>query len=351
MTSTLVRPQPLDAAAVMSLQSARGYPCISLLLPTEPGQRLSDADRATLERLAAQARTRVREEAPPAGEQALRRLDEALTAVVDRPVHSGMALFVNADVAEVVDLPIVVEPRCVVDPTFATRDLVRALHRTPRHVLLLLSADEARLFDGALGELTVAASTKFPMRAGDDNPGEQFLRLVDKALGAYLRLHPAPLVIAAAEPTASTFTRLSTNTARLAGVIPGNHLRTPLPDLTGQVRLIMEGYLLSREAEAMELVETRRGQRRAVLGIDGCWRAARWERPEMLAVEEGYFYPAWVSDDGDELTPTNNPAELGAIDDVVDELIEGVLTRGGWVALVQDGIVPDGARVALTLRS
>jgi hypothetical protein len=100
----------------------------------------------------------------------------------------------------------------------------------------------------------------------------------------------------------------------------------------------------------MDLLATRRGQKRAVLGIDDCWRASRWERPEMLAVEEGFFYPAWISDDGDELTPTDSPAELGAIDDVVDELIEGVLTRGGWVALVQDGIVPDGAKVALTLR-
>jgi hypothetical protein len=208
------------------------------------------------------------------------------------------------------------------------------------------------LFDGALGQLSPAATTKFPMRSDDDGvAGDSFLRQVDMALGAYLRMHPAPLVIAAAEPTASSFTRASTNTARLAGVIPGNHLRTPLPTLNGQVRLVIEGYLLSREAEALVLVGTRRGQDRAVLGIDACWRAARWERPEMLAVEEGFFYPAWVSDDGDELTPTSNPAELGAIDDVVDELIEAVLTRGGWVALVQDGVVPDGAKVALTYRS
>lgn len=352
MTPTLVRPRPLDAPAVMSLQSTRSYPCISLLLPTTAGQRLDDRDRATLERLAAEARMRVREEAPPAGEQALRRLDDAVTSIVDRPVGEAVALFVNADVAEVVDLPIAVEARCVVDPSFATRDLVRALHRTPRHVLLLLAADEARLFDGSLGQLTPAAATRFPMRAGDEEAGgEGFLRRVDAALGAYLRLHPAPLVVAAAEPTASSFTELSANTARLAGILPGDHLRTPLPALTPQVRLIMEGYLLSREAEALELVATRRGQGRAVLGIDACWRSSRWERPEMLAVEEGFFYPAWVSEDGDELTPTSNPRELGAIDDVVDELIEGVLTRGGWVALVQDGVVPEGAKVALTLRA
>jgi hypothetical protein len=194
------------------------------------------------------------------------------------------------------------------------------------------------------------ASTRFPKRAVDSASPEAFLREVDRALGAYLRVHPAPVIVAATEPTLSTFRGMSTNLGRLAGTIPGNHLLTPLPDLAAHVRLLLEGYLLSREAEAMELLATRRGQKRAVLGIDASWRASRWERPEMLAVEEGFFYPAWVSDDGDELTPTDNHAEMGAIDDAVDELIEAVLTRGGWVALVQDGIIPDGAKVALTLR-
>ncbi|MGB9374112.1 MAG: hypothetical protein WCA82_08130, partial [Jiangellales bacterium] len=137
MHQTLVRPHPLDTATVLHLQSSRGYPCISLLLPTTPGQRLDVADRAALEELAAQARRRVREESPAAGEATLARLDDAVTAVIERPVHAALALFVNADSAEVVDLPVPVQRRCVVDPTFATRDLVRALHRTPRHVLLL----------------------------------------------------------------------------------------------------------------------------------------------------------------------------------------------------------------------
>ena len=49
---------------------------------------------------------------------------------------------------EVVRLPVPVVDRTVVDPSFATRDLVRSLHRTPRHVVLLLSEREARLLDG-----------------------------------------------------------------------------------------------------------------------------------------------------------------------------------------------------------
>jgi hypothetical protein len=35
----------------------------------------------------------------------------------------------------------------------------------------------------------------------------------------------------------------------------------------------------------------------------------------------------------------------------VDELIELVIARGGWIALLEDGTLPDGTGVALTLRA
>jgi hypothetical protein len=344
--------QPLDIATVLAVQSVRGYPCISLVLHTTEADRLTDADRVRLEALAATAARRVRAENPERGAEALHRLDEAVTAAVDRPARHGLALFVNPDVTEVVDLPVTVTDRCVVDPTFATRDLVRALHRTPRHVLLVLAADEARLFDGALGRLSPVVGTAFPLSADDRSgrrPGsEGFVRDVDRALGSYLRLHPAPLVLAAAEPTLSQFTGVSRNLARFAGVVPGNHLTTPLAELSRRARPLLEDYLNSREDEALRLLDTRMGQRRAVAGIDACWQAARWERPEMLAVEEGFFYPARLDPDSDGLEAATDATEPGVIDDVVDELIEIVLTRGGWVALVRDGALDE--RVALTLQ-
>jgi hypothetical protein len=71
----------------------------------------------------------------------------------------------------------------------------------------------------------------------------------------------------------------------------------------------------------------------------------------MLAVEEGLFYPARLSDDGDLLLPATDVEHPDVIDDAVDELIELVLERGGWVALVEDGALVEHGGVALTLRS
>ncbi|MGE5765124.1 MAG: hypothetical protein ACM3ZF_14990, partial [Mycobacterium leprae] len=177
-----------------------------------------------------------------------------------------------------------------------------------------------------------------------------FLRTVDRALGRYLRLHPAPLVIVGADRTASAFRSVSTNTRRLAGVVRGSHAQTPLHQLTPLIRPLLEQYLRSREDEALALLEARTSAHRSVDDMQSVWLAARAERPEMLAVEEGFFYPARLSVDGDYVMPAADVDDPDVLDDAVDEVIETVLQRGGWVALVSDGTLAERGRVALTLR-
>lgn len=168
------------------------------------------------------------------------------------------------------------------------------------------------------------------------------------ALGAHLRAHPSPWVIIGAEPAVAQFRRMTQNTTRLAGVVTGNHLNAPLSDVADLTGPVITSYLRSRQDEALALLEQRTGQDRALYGIDTAWLAARWERPEMLIVEEGFFYPARVSADGDGLVPAADADHPDVLDDAVDELIETVLLRGGWVALAADGAIPQQARIALT---
>jgi hypothetical protein len=96
-------------------------------------------------------------------------------------------------------------------------------------------------------------------------------------------------------------------------------------------------------------VDRRVGEGRTLSGMAASWLAARRERPEMLAVEEGLFVPARLSADGDHLTPAPDIDHPEVIDDLVDELIETVLHRGGWVAIVSDGALREHDGVALTV--
>ncbi len=132
-------------------------------------------------------------------------LGEIVLRASSGPTSTAIALFASQSTTEIIHLPLPVVDRVVVDPTFATRDLVRSVHRTPRHLVLALSRTEARLFDGIADDLRPAQTRAFPRTASalpaTEDPrrapeAEQqwtFLRGVDAALGSYLRLHPAPL--------------------------------------------------------------------------------------------------------------------------------------------------------------
>ena len=347
----------LKASTVAELQSLRAYPSISILASTQPGSTMRGADIAKLRSLTGQAAQRLRAEGIADSERLLAALHTVIGDAAGRPMGRGVALFVSAEHASWVNLTVPVVDRCVVDPTFATRDLVRSLHHTPRHAVLLLSTDQARLLHGHGPVLASVATAAFPVRrrtAGrkgtrGESPTE-FLRRVDRTLGTALRLSPMPLVLAAAEPTASCFRRLSRHTERLAGVVKGNHLTTPAEELVELTRPVLHDYLRSRAGQALEFIERRCRSGRVVRDMGGAWLAARWERPEMLAIEEDYFYPARLGPDGDTLEPALDVDHPEVIDDAVDELIEMVLNRGGWVALVPPGELPDGSHLALTLR-
>ena len=354
LTTPAPAPQAVTPSRVLVLQSMTAYPSVSLLLSTEPASALDRADVARLHSMRDDVARRLEAEGYFSATRLVGKLDDLIELAQTVEIQRGLALFASEAFEQLLVLPVSVRERAVVDPTFATRDLVRALHRTPRHVILVLSAKEARLFEGEGGRVTPVVGAKFPRTAESPLPRregpERFLAEVDDALGAYLRLHPAPLFVIGAEPTLSRFCQRSRNTGRLAGKVAGNYLNAPLAQLAQLVNPAIETYLLSRQDEALGLLERRVGQDRAVMGIDAVWLAARWERPEMLAVEVDFFYPASLSEDGDRLLATDDVERPDVIDDAVDEVIERVLDRGGWVALVESGLIPDGARIAMTIK-
>ena len=373
-TSTLAAGAPVPRAAfppppptpeqVVLLQAVTDYPAVSVLVSTTPAPVMTPADAAQVRGRVAEAVARLsREDLGPDADRVVDALEGLAERAAQAPTSAGLALFASTEVSMRVPLPVAVKDRVVVDPTFATRDLVRALHRTPRHVVLVLNSGEARLFTGAGEVLRPVSRGPFPLTnerprrpsgartTAKDADAAAFLREVDAALGTHLRLHPAPLVLVGPDRVLAQFRSVSRNLSRLAGALDGNVATLPLPELVERCRPVLERYLLSRQEEALALLEQRRGASRAVTGMSSAWLAARRELPEMLAVEEGLFFPARVSEDGDLLEPADDVEHPDVIDDAVDELIELVLDRGGWVALVEDGALAGQERVALTLRS
>lgn len=363
--SGVYRAGPPAAAQIIALQEVHEYPAISVLLNTTPAAELTDADALRLDTLADRAVERVRAELQPAAAApAVRRLAALVARAHRAPAAQGLALYASASTEALLRLPIPVRDRAVVDPTFATRDLVRTLHRTPRHLVLALNTANARLFDAAGDTLLPALTPAFPTnarlrvarrgRGRADRPtrsgdADDFYRQVDAALGAYLRLHPAPLVLVGDDRVTARFRRVSTNCARLAGTVRGNVSTAAAPDLITRIRTTLDAYLDRRQEEALTLIAVRAVAGRVASGMPAAWYAARTEQPEMLAVDESLFYPARISDDGDTLTHADDVEHPDVIDDAVDELIELVLARGGWVTFTRPGTLNHHHGVALAV--
>lgn len=349
---------------VLLLQSLRGFPVVSVLMTTTPAPMMSLSDWTRLEDLVDHASLRLRKStADPREAQALTAALAQLTERVGtEPTDRAIGLFAGAGINRAIRLGVGVTDRVVVDHTFATRDLVLGLQRTPRHLVLVLNSRVARLFESVNDRLLPAATPMFPhavprarqsssLRAGLAGADiTAFLHGVDRRLGSYRAVHPSPLVLVGPDAVLSAFRSQARNLYRLAGVLTGNHVDASLTELATLIRPTVQRYLASREDEALTLIANRAGQGRVASGMPAAWLAARTQQPEMLAVEESLFYPARISDDGHTITYDRDLDQPDVLDDAVDELIEHVLIRGGWVALVRPGHLATHGGAALTLR-
>lgn len=366
-TVALTVPTPTD---VIDLQRIRAYPCVSVLLRTETAARMSTTDTVRLHVLITEAGCRLENEFGRREAAGLIAVLRALAAdAVGRATGAGLALFARPGEASSWRLPVAVQDRAVIDPSYATRDLVRGLQVCPQLPVLVLTEHDARLFIRredtlvpAVGAFPVIgrrwstgsgteAFPRLPSPQQVDADQTSFLHAVDRALGAHLRTDPAPFVVVGPPRTVGAFLRGARASRHLAGVVAGHCEHDALPALAAIVQPAIEHYLLFRQGEAVELVDRRRSQGRAATGVRAAWRAARLERPEMLAVESGLFYPARVGQDGTRLTEAADRTHPEVLDDAVDELIETVLDRGGWIAFVDDGALAEHGRIALTVRA
>ncbi|HEX6246762.1 MAG TPA: hypothetical protein VFZ64_02725 [Nocardioidaceae bacterium] len=363
MSSQLTGPavDRLSVEDVSRLVAASAWPSVSLLVDTAPRARMSREDAARLEGLVAEAERRLQASGVVRTGPLMALLRTLALEAAAGPTGRALGLFVSQALARRVSLPVTVTPRVVVESTFATRDLVLALHRTPPHLLLLLHASCAHLFRGYADTLVPLAGHGFPLTRSEPRLGvldrgedglEQFLADVDTALRRARQAHPSPLVLAGAEPVVSAFGRRSRNLHRLAATLTGPSVET-LGELHLEARTGLEAYLLSRHDEALTALEQARRTRPhdVCTGVGACWDAVRRARPGMLVVEEGFSYPARV--DGGRLLAlegTGLAEDAQARHDVVDDLIEAVIMRGGWVAFARDGALRSDGRVALVLQ-
>jgi hypothetical protein len=357
----------LDEPVVAGLQAVRDYPCASVLMSTAPGAALTSADAARLDRLVAAAGRRLRTEAAHHSiEPVLARLQRLAADARTVPAGRAVALFASFHHDALVSVPVDVVDRVVVDPTFATRDLVRALAARPRFRVVVVSDRAVRLLEGTAGglvefDLRVPAVAVSPSaargaggrrgRAGGDERrrhGTVRFRHAAAAVRARHTADPLPLVVAGVMRQITAWTSVLGD-LEIVGTIAGNHDTTPIGRLDALATPVMDAHRRDeRNAALARLAAT--DPARSALGIDSVWTAAGCGRIELLCVEEGYVYPARPDHARGRLQPDDDLERPEVLDDAIDEIIEMVRLGGGHVVTVRDGALEGCGRIAARLR-
>ena len=222
-----------------SIQAEREYPAVSVVLAVA-GPRFGLDDRTRGEGLVSEAARRLAHELSPSAVEAMvDPLRRTLAELVGARVEGGVALLRAVGELHAFRLTVTPTERVVIDPTFATRDLVRS----------------------------VASS--------DRRPGD----VLDQLANA---------------------------------------------DRAG----------------------------RAERGIDATWTVLRQSSSLHLIVEDGFAFAAYLASDGTHVIPAAVPETPSATDDLVDEMIELAMAKGGTVSFVAPGsLAGDGVAVIRNHRS
>src|SRR5215471_3863239 len=351
------------------LQGQRDYPSLSLLAPTHRTHLANRQDRIVVKNLAAEGLDRLQGEFK---KRDVAGLVHNLNRLVDRVdwkhTLEGLALFASRDVATAVQLPFRPRARVVIDETFATRDLVYSLNRSPRYRVLVLTEKPTRLFDATTHVLTEYRAKPFPMvhkgpggasrlpggqginrSAVRDEAHRQFFRRVDDALAAIQKDDHLPVVVVGVERYLAFYQEVTRDPDAIVGVVAGSH-DDPNPAALGRLvwPVFKAGSTLRRTRALARLNEAVSVNRHAS-GIDQVWRDAFEKRCQTLLIETGFEHPADLSPQGDRLLPYSGRG-ASALDGAVDAVIERVIADGGDVFFYDPGVLDLHQRIAAVLR-
>lgn len=337
---------------------------VSVLMQTTPAPRMGAADRERLLGLVRDAERRLADEVDRrAAAQVRARLTAAVARAAAAPTDAGLALLVSPVATHVFQLRVRPVDRVVVDPTFATRDLVRSAAEDPAFLLLVVDGRAARLFHYDQRYARPVLGHDFPMvrpapplrdsaKVGTDDGAlrearRAFLRQVDSRLAQRLAVEPLPVVLVASDRLAAEFVSVARG-RRVSAVVRTGATRAPLAELEARARAALAGHVTDRSAAALDTIHVRLRQRRAATGLAEAWAALLQVEPELLVVERSYAAAVVLDDEGFRLAA--DPEQPGVLDDAVDELIEAVLGRGGQVVMVPDGALAHHGRLVLAVR-
>jgi hypothetical protein len=373
----------LTVAELRTLIAHHNGPCLSIYMPTHRGG--SAEEPIHFGNCLREARNLLLTGYPKVEVESLL----APLSDLDRPDFwhqsiDGLAIFRSHDKNVFYRLPLKLEHLVVAADSFHIRPLLRFLQSNQRYFLLNLTQNRVSFFKGsALGLAPVEipgmprsltdvigadAHPHFtstlsggPMGHSPIHHGQgkeesvheeelaRFARAVDKALWEVLRDETAPLVVASIEKTLSLYRSISRYPHVLDDGIHGSLTNAKLEDQHHKAWPLVQAWQSSREQEILERYGNSISSGKAVDSLAKIARFALGGRVRELLVDRDAH--KWGSVDRTTGEIQLHEKQTGAHDDdVIDDVAEDVILRGGAVYAFERAKMPTSSPVAAILR-
>ena len=368
------------------LQAEVAYPSVTLLMPTVPASHLARGDQRTLARMAAAAVVRLADELEPTELATItaRRSPTPSAPLGAAGTDLGLAVLVSPRRCESIALPFAPRARVIVDPTFATRDLVAARSARPRYRTLVLSAarfrlprrtgspfgrpDAARVAPGR-PRLAPSRARTAPRAGGRfrrdrrrrgrpeawrsrDRAAAAVVTEAEAGLDVLQRRRRLPIVLVGDPRVIRRFAAATAHRADIVGSVAGTHIHDRPARLALLAAAHIDAWVAARHAAIVSQLDAAGRSGRLQWGLADAWAAALAGQVERLWVADDYAPAARPAGGGTRLTLTADRHAPDVIDDTVDDLIEIVELMGGTAHQVPTAALPSEQEpVAVLLRS
>jgi hypothetical protein len=365
---------------LLSLLNEKGNVCVSIIVPTHrtsPGRR---ADKLETEKAIDHAKQLLQYKYPEHQiKPLLYALDELFQASDFLHNTEGIGLYVSSNIKIAIQFPFPVKEKVMVENDFEIRDLLYKInYSTPYHVLMLTEKC-GRLFEGCWNNLSEIKDNNWPTEYKDDYIYEKpahsshyagyshvkmyekdkseleavrfknFFHQLDKSSDAYL-IDNTPLIVLGPQKELSWFEQVSKHKKNIINKIHGSFNYSNLKSLSDLAWPPMFEYLQNERKQLVKEFEEKIGAYLSVSGIQEIWEAANEGKALKLLVEKDFRCPGFIVENDHHLylCPPQKPHKILA--DAIDELIETVLEKKGYVYFMNNDMLKDYGRIALIKR-
>lgn len=338
---------------IRDLQSIRANNCITIIMTSHRTKPDYLNDGLRLKNLIKEVETRLYNDVSKReADKLLSRVQELADNIDHSQNIESLILFVNDDVAEIMRLPIKVNDRVVIDETFATRDLIRALHKEVQYYILVLSQDNTRLIEASSNKSVREVSGDFPYKnnfvvdrtsqsvgSKQTNILLEYFNRTDKKVNEVLKENPLPVFICGLEENLNQYMKVVDRKETILPVqLNKNMINSPIHKIVEESWEIMRGYIIKRNNERKEELRKAVTENKFLSDTNQIWKAIQEGRIQTIFVEQGLFQPAILTENNEiQYVSDDRRNETEVIDDIYDEMIEMNMDFGGDVIFLPKG--------------